>query len=65
MTYNGDYMYQLADCLFYRVVKKSSYRLNSIILIAVLVGFTGTLLFAIDLDSDVSPTASTAICNVR
>ena len=52
-------------CLLYRVVKRSSYRLNSMILVAVLVGFTGTLLFAIELDSDVSPTTSTAICNVR
>lgn len=49
----------------YRVVKRSSYRLNSIILAAVLVGYTGTLLHVIQLDSDMSRISAAAICNVR
>ena len=47
-----------------RVVKRSSYRLNSLILAGVLVGFTGTLLNVIQLDSSMSH-KSAAICNVR
>ena len=48
-----------------RVVKRSSYRLNSLILAGVLVGFTGTLLNVIQLDSSMSHKSSAAICNVQ
>lgn len=49
----------------YRVVKKSSYRLNSIILVGVFVGFVGTLLHVIQLDSDMSQTSAAIVCNVK
>ena len=48
----------------FRVVKRSSYRLNSLILVAVLVGFVGTLLHVIKLDDDMSEVVTTTICNV-
>ncbi|XP_065916322.1 gamma-aminobutyric acid type B receptor subunit 2-like [Dysidea avara] len=54
--------------LYYRkhpVVRKSSYRLNSLILVAVLVGFVGTLLHVIKLDDDMSEVVTTTICNAR
>ncbi|XP_065916307.1 gamma-aminobutyric acid type B receptor subunit 2-like isoform X2 [Dysidea avara] len=54
--------------LYYRkhpVVRKSSYRLNSLILVAVLVGFFGTLLHVIKLDDDMSDVVTTTICNAR
>ena len=47
-----------------RVVKKSSYRLNSLILVAVLIGFVGTLIHIIKLDSDMSKIITTTVCNV-
>ena len=47
-----------------RVVKRSSYRLNSLILAAVLVGFVGTLLHVIKLDDDMAEPLTTTICNV-
>ena len=47
-----------------RVVKRSSYRLNSLILVAVLVGFVGTLLHVIKLDDDMAEPLTTTICNV-
>jgi len=46
------------------VVKQSSYRLNSLILVAVVVGFVGTLLHVIDLDDDMPELLTTTICNV-
>ena len=45
-------------------MKRSSYRLNSLILVAVFVGFVGTLLHVIDLDEDMSEVVTTTICNV-
>ena len=48
----------------FRVVRKSSYRLNSLILVAVLVGFVGTLLHVIKLDDDMVELLTTTICNV-
>ena len=48
----------------FRVVKRSSYRLNSLILVAVLVGFVGTLLHIVKLDDDMSEVVTTTICNV-
>ncbi|XP_065916310.1 gamma-aminobutyric acid type B receptor subunit 2-like isoform X2 [Dysidea avara] len=54
--------------LYYRkhpVVRKSSYRLNSLILVAVFVGFVGTLLHVIKLDDDMSEVVTTTICNAR
>ena len=48
----------------FRVVKRSSYRLNSLILVGVFVGFVGTLLHVIRLDSDMSKTFTTTVCNV-
>ena len=50
--------------VIYRIVKRSSYRLNAIILAAVFVGYVGTLLFIIKLDPDMSHSSSTALCNV-
>jgi len=47
-----------------RVVKRSSYRLNSLILVAVFVGFIGTLLHVIKLDDDMSELLTATICNV-
>ena len=47
-----------------RVVKRSSYRLNSLILVGVSVGFVGTLLHVIDLDEDMPELLTTTICNV-
>ena len=47
-----------------RVVKRSSYRLNSLILVAVFVGFIGTLLHVIKLDDDMSELVTATICNV-
>ncbi|XP_065917534.1 gamma-aminobutyric acid type B receptor subunit 2-like [Dysidea avara] len=47
------------------VVKRSSYRLNSLILVAVFVGFVGTLLHVIKLDEDMSEVVTTTICNAR
>ena len=47
-----------------RVVKRSSYRLNSLILVGVFVGFVGTLLHVIKLDSDMPETFTTTVCNV-
>ena len=49
----------------YRIVKRSSYRLNSLILAAAFVGFAGTLLHIIQLDSDMNHTSTAAICNVN
>jgi len=49
---------------FPRVVRKSSYRLNSLILVAVFVGFVGTLLHVIKLDDDMAEPLTTTICNV-
>ena len=46
-------------------MKRSSYRLNSLILAAALVGFTGTVLHVIQLDSDMSHTFTAIICNVK
>ena len=48
----------------YRVVKRSSYQLNSLILVGVFVGFVGTLLHVIKLDSDMPETFTTTVCNV-
>ena len=48
----------------FRVVKRSSYQLNSLILVAVFIGFVGTLLHVIKLDSDMSDLFTTTICNV-
>ena len=56
--------YVLLLCYF-RVVKQSSYRLNSLILVAVFIGFVGTLLHVIKLDSDMSELFTTTVCNVR
>ena len=50
---------------FYRVVKRSSYQLNSIILAAVFIGFVGTLLFVIRLDSNMRHSSSIALCTVN
>ena len=50
--------------IVFRVVKRSSYRLNSLILVGVFVGFIGTLLHVIKLDSDMSETFTTTVCNV-
>ena len=50
--------------ILFRVVKRSSYRLNSLILVGVFVGFIGTLLHVIKLDSDMSETFTTTVCNV-
>ncbi|XP_065892681.1 gamma-aminobutyric acid type B receptor subunit 2-like isoform X2 [Dysidea avara] len=47
------------------VVKRSSYRLNSFILVGVCVGFVGTLLHVIVLDDDMPEPLTTTICNVR
>ena len=49
---------------FYRVVKRSSYRLNSFILVGVCVGFVGTLLYVVVLDDDMPEPLTTTICNV-
>ena len=49
----------------FRGVKRSSYQLNSLILVAVLVGFVGTLLHVIHLDEDMPNSLTTTICNVR
>ena len=49
---------------FFRAVRKSSYRLNSLILVAVFVGFVGTLLHVIKLDDDMPELVTTTICNV-
>ena len=57
--------HSLLSCHIYRVVKKSSYRLNSIILVGVFVGFVGTLLHVIQLDSDMSHTSAAIVCNVK
>ncbi|XP_065916318.1 gamma-aminobutyric acid type B receptor subunit 1-like isoform X2 [Dysidea avara] len=54
--------------IYYRkhlVVKRSSYRLNTLILIGVLVGFVGTLLHVIKLDDNMSELVTTTICNTR
>ena len=53
------------SCHVYRVVKNSSYRLNSVILIGIFVGFAGTLLHAIQLDSGMSQTSAAFFCNVK
>ena len=50
--------------ILFRVVKRSSYRLNSLILVGVFVGFIGTLLHVIKLDYDMSETFTTTVCNV-
>ena len=55
-------LYVLLGCV--RVVKRSSYRLNTLILIGVLVGFVGTLLHVIKLDDDMPELVTTTICNV-
>ena len=54
----------LHNAVYVRVVKRSSYRLNSLILVAVLVGFVGTLLHVIKLDDDMAELLTTTICNV-
>ena len=48
----------------FRVVKRSSYRLNSLILVGVFIGFVGTLLHVINLEPDMSETFTTTVCNV-
>ena len=48
----------------YRVVKQSSYRLNSLIMIGVCLGFVGDLLYVIKLDNDMSEMLTTTVCNV-
>ena len=47
-----------------RIVKQSSYRLNSLILTGVCLGFIGDLLYMITLDHDMSEIFTTTICNV-
>ena len=47
-----------------RVVKRSSYRLNSLILVGVFIGFIGTILHVIQLDSDMPEAFTTTVCNV-
>ncbi|XP_065892670.1 gamma-aminobutyric acid type B receptor subunit 2-like isoform X2 [Dysidea avara] len=49
----------------HRVVKRSSYRLNSFILVGVCVGFVGTLLYVVVLDDDMPEPLTTTICNAR
>ena len=48
----------------YSVIKRSSYRLNSLILLGVFIGFVGTVIHAIPLEPDMSETFTTAVCNV-
>ena len=50
--------------VIYRIVKRSSFWLNAIILAAVFVGCVGTLLFIVKLDPDMSRSSSTALCIV-
>jgi len=50
---------------YYRVVKQSSYCLNTVILSAILMGFIGTALYTIEPDENTSHTASALLCNVR
>ena len=45
-------------------MKQSSYRLNSLIITGVCLGFGGDLLYTISLDHDMSETLTTTICNV-
>ena len=50
--------------LMYRVIKRSSYRLNSLILVGVFIGFIGTVLHTIQLNSDMPEAFTTTVCNV-
>ena len=47
-----------------RVVKRSSYRLNLLILVGVCIGFSGTILHVIVLDDDMHVIFTTTVCNV-
>ena len=47
-----------------RVVKQSSYRLNSLIIVGVCLGFVGDLIYVIKLDPDMSETLTSTLCNV-
>ena len=50
--------------VYSRVVKRSSYRLNSLITVGIFLGFIGDLLYVIKLSPDMPETLTTAICNV-
>jgi len=53
------YLLIMLNSSLFRIVKKSSYRLNFLILVIVFVGFIGTRLHIIKLDDDMSePLAS-------
>ena len=45
-------------------MKRSSYRLNLLIIAGVFIGFVGDLLYVIELDSDMSEILTTTVCNV-
>jgi len=47
-----------------RVVKRSSYRLNLLILVGVCIGFSGTILHVIVLDDNMPELFTTTVCNV-
>ena len=48
-----------------RVVKRSSYRLNCVILSAILMGFIGTALYTCEPDNDHNQVVAALVCNVR
>ena len=50
---------------FYRVVKRSSYCLNCVIISAILMGFIGTALYTIEPDDHTGRVAAALLCNVR
>ena len=58
-------MYLCCIRVLFRVVKRSSYCLNCVIISAILMGFIGTALYTIELDNDTSEVASALVCNVR
>ena len=58
-------MYTVMCTWMYRIVKRSSYRMNSLILAAAFTGFAGIALHVIQLNSDMSQTFTSTICNVK
>ena len=49
----------------FRVVKRSSFCLNCVIISAILMGFIGTALYTIEPDDTTDSVAAVLVCNVR
>lgn len=58
------HLHYKSDNVSCRVVKRSSYRLNCVILSGILMGFIGTTLYTIEPDDNTGHVVSTLVCNV-